>query len=158
MPLRLHSKQSHAWRGRHVLASVVVGIAGLVAVQHFMTTVPHRQEVDAQPVSAPAAPVASTPRGRWTIVYEHPETCGESCARVLDTLNAVSHDPASGIQDGVAQVVVRTAAEPARDLLVLDPDGQPAGFISYTNDPGRIVSGLATLRASQPAPTPIASR
>lgn len=158
MPLRMQSPQSHAWRGRHVAASVVVGIAALFAAQHFMMAPPHRQEADAQPVSAPVAPVASTPRGRWTIVYEHPETCAENCARVLDTLNAVSHDPASGIPDGVAQVVVRTAAQPARDLIVLDPEGQPAGFISYTTDPGRIVSGLATLRASQPAPTPLASR
>ena len=36
-------------------------------------------------------------------------------------------------------------------------EGQPAGFISHTDDPGRIVSGLATLRASSPPP-PLASR
>ena len=158
MPLRMHSPQTHAWRGRHVLASLVMGIAGLLALQHFMTAVPHVQEVQAQPAATIPAPASATPRGRWTIVYEHAETCGENCERVLDTLNAVSHDPASGIQDGVAQVVVQTAARPARDLIVLDPEGQPAGFISYTTDPGRIVSGLATLRASQPSPTPIASR
>lgn len=158
MPLRMQSPQPHAWRGSHVAASAVVGIAALFAAQHFMTAPPHRQDADAQPVSVPAAPPASAPRGRWTIVYEHPETCAESCAHVLDTLDAVSHDPASGIPDGVAQVVVRTAARPARDLIVLDPEGQPAGFISHTTDPGRIVSGLATLRASQPAPTPLASR
>ena len=158
MSLRTESPQSHAWRGRHVAASVVMGIAALFTAQHFMTEPSHRQEVDAQPVTAPAAAASATPRGRWTIVFEHPETCAQSCAQVLDTLNAVSHDPASGIQDGVAQIVVRTAVRPARDLIVLDPEGQPAGFISYTTDPGRIVSGLATLRASQPAPTPLASR
>ena len=158
MPLRMQSSQSHAWRGRHVAASIVVGIAALAAAQHFMMAPPHRQEAEAEPAAPAAAPAPATPRGRWTIVYEHPETCADSCARVLDTLGAVSHDPASGVQDGVAQIVVRTAAQPARDLIVLDPEGQPAGFISYTTDPGRIVSGLATLRASQPAPTPIASR
>ena len=158
MPLRMHSPQSHAWRGRHVAASLVVGIAALAAAQHFMMVPPHAQEAEAEPASPAAVPAPAPPRGRWTIVYEHAETCADSCARVLDTLGAVSHDPASGIQDGVAQIVVRTAAQPARDLIVLDPEGQPAGFISYTTDPGRIVSGLATLRASQPAPTPIASR
>jgi hypothetical protein len=158
MSLRMESPRSHAWRGRHVAASVVVGIAALLAAQHFMMEPSHSQEVEAQPAIAPAAPASATPSGRWTIVYEHPETCAQSCAQVLDTLNAVTHDPASGIQDGVAQIVVRTAAKPARDLIVLDPEGQPAGFISYTTDPGRVVSGLATLRASQPAPTPIASR
>jgi hypothetical protein len=158
MPLRLHTPQSHAWRGRHVLTCLALGIAGLLAVHHFMTAVPHVQEVQAQAPAAPAALSSATPRGRWTIVYEHPETCAENCASVLDTLNAVSHDPASGVPDGVAQIVVRTAAQPARDLIVLDPEGQPAGFISHTTDPGRIVSGLATLRASQPPPTPIASR
>jgi hypothetical protein len=43
-------------------------------------------------------------------------------------------------------------------LIVLDPEGQPAGFISHTDDPGRVVSGLATLRAQSPAAAPLASR
>ena len=157
MPLRIDAPQSHAWRGRHVAATLAVGIAALIAVQHFMTT-PHRDEAQAQPVAAKAPVAEPLPRGRWTIVYEHPERCTESCARVLDTLNAVSHDPASGVPDGVAQIVVRAAADPARDLIVLDPDGQPAGFISHANDPGRIAAGLATLRASEPPTAPIASR
>jgi hypothetical protein len=157
MPLRIDAPQSHAWRGRHVAATLVVGIAALIAVQHFMTA-PHRDTAQAGPVVAPAPAAAPLPHGRWTIVYEHPERCTETCARVLDTLNAVSHDPASGVPDGVAQIVVRASRDPARDLIVLDPEGQPAGFISHASDPGRIAAGLATLRASQPVGTPIASR
>jgi hypothetical protein len=157
MPLRIDAPQSHAWRVRHVAAAFVAGIAALIAVQHFTGT-SHRDELDARPVVAPAPAAAPLPHGRGTIVYEHPERCAESCARVLDTLNAVSHDPASGVPDGVAQIVVRASADPARDLIVLDPEGQPAGFISHASDPGRIAAGLATLRASEPAAASNASR
>lgn len=158
MPLRIEAPQSRAWRGRHVAATLVVGAAALVAAQHFMTAAPHRQHAEAQPaaVAPQAAPVAAS-HVRWTIVYERPEPCDEACTHVLDTLNAVSRDPASGIPDGMAQVVVRTAEKPARDLIVLDPEGQPAGFISHTTDPGRIASGLSSLRAQSPAPA-LASR
>jgi hypothetical protein len=158
MPLRIDAPQTHAWRGRHIAAALAVGAAALIAAQHFASAPPHEQEAQAQPVQpvSPAAAPASKPR--WTIVYERPNACDAGCSHVLDTLNAVSRDPASGIPDGDAQVVVRSAAQPARDLIVLDPEGEPAGFISHTDDPGRIVSGLATLRASTAAATPIASR
>lgn len=156
--MQIDAPQSHAWRGRHIAATLVVGAAALIAAEHFMTGASHRQEVEAQPAAAAPAHPASASKARWTIVYERPETCDANCTHVMDTLNAVSRDPASGIPDGDAQVVVRPAAQPARDLIVLDPEGQPAGFISHTDDPGRIVSGLATLRASSPSATPIASR
>jgi hypothetical protein len=122
-----------------------------------MPAPPHPQEAHAG--GAAAVEVATpAPRTPWTIVFERPESCGDSCSRVLETLNAVARDPASGIPDGDARVVVRAAAQPARDLIVLDADGQPAGFISHLGDPGRIVAGLATLRASHPANAPLASR
>ena len=156
MPLRIDAPRSHAWRGRHTAATLVVGAAALIAAQHFMTSAPHRQEVEAQP--AGSTPAAAPAKPRWTIVFERPEACDTACSHVMDTLNAVSHDPASGIPDGDAQVVVRTVAQPARDLIVLDPEGEPAGFISHSDDPGRVVSGLATLRAASPAAAPLASR
>lgn len=157
MPLRIDAPHDHPWRGRHLAATLVVGAAALIAVQEFMSSPPHRQEAEAMPAAAPAKLALAAP-APWTIVYERAEKCDASCSKVLDTLNAVSRDPASGVPDGAAKIVVRTAARPARDLIVLDPEGQPAGLISHTDDPGRIVSGLATLRATTSPPAPIASR
>jgi hypothetical protein len=156
IPLRIDAPKTRAWRGRHVAATLVVGAAALIAVQHFMSTPPHRQEVQAEPAAA-AAKGSTVVHAPWSIVYERPEHCDANCTQVLETLNAVSRDPASGIPEGAAKVVVHTSAQPARDLIVLDSEGQPAGFISYTTDPGRVVSGLATLRASTPAAS-LASR
>ena len=149
MPLRIDAPHTRAWRGRHLAATLVVGAAALIAVQHFMSTPAHRQEAEAQP-SASNARTSTVVHAPWTIVYEHPEHCDANCTQVIETLNAVSRDPASGIPDGAAKIAVRTSAQPARDLIVIDSEGEPAGFISHTTDPGRIVSGLATLRAATP--------
>jgi hypothetical protein len=147
MPLRLAATRPAAWRAQRVAAALVVAAAALFAVKHFIAG-PKPPQAGAQPAVAAAAPSAP-PRTPWTIVYERTAACAEPCKRVLDTLNAVSRDPASGVADGAARIVVReTQGEPARDLIVLDPEGQPAGFIVHTTDPGRIVSGLATLRAA----------
>ena len=157
MPLRFDAPRTQAWRGRHIAATLLVGAAGLLAAQHFMAGASHPQQAEAQ--TAPVGSASTVPtRAPWTIVYERPEHCDSGCTQVLDTLNAVSRDPASGIPDGAARVVVRDAPQPARDLIVLDPEGQPAGFISHTDDAGRIVSGLATLRATTLPSMPLASR
>ena len=159
MPLRLATRAS-PWQAWHVVAALAVAAAALLAVQHFIAR-PRPGQPHAQAPVAPAPAVASA-RAPWTIVFERSAACTDTCARVLETLNAVSRDPASGIPDGAARIVVReTQGEPARDLIVLDPEGQPAGFILHTTDPGRIVSGLATLRAaaaSSTAGSPLASR
>lgn len=147
MPLRLAARQPSSWRAHHVAAALVVAAAALLAVKHFIAgPQPHEARAQGAPVAA-SSPAPS--RAPWTIVYERTAACDETCSRVLDTLNAVSRDPASGIPDGAARIVVReTQGEPSRDLIVLDPEGQPAGLILHTTDPGRIVSGLATLRAA----------
>lgn len=159
MPLRLATRPA-AWRARHVAAAIAVAAAALLAVQHFIAGPRSGQPHAQAPVAS--APAAAPSRAPWTIVFERSAACADTCARVLDTLNAVSRDPASGIPDGAARIVVReTQGEPARDLIVLDPEGQPAGFILHTTDPGRIVSGLATLRAaaaSGATGSPLASR
>jgi hypothetical protein len=162
MPLHLAARDSSRPRARHIIGALALGAAALFAAQHYMKAPSHRQAAQAMPEHPAAAAATSSttasPPGRWTIVFERPETCDASCAQVMDTLNSVARDPASGVPDGDAQVVVTPQAQPARDLIVLDPEGRPAGFISHTTDPGRIVSGLATLRASSSAGTPIASR
>jgi invasion protein IalB len=158
MPLRLAAPQSNASRARNLGAALVVSLVAIFAAQHFMSAPPRTQPA-ATPAPVAAAPAAPSAHGRWSIVFERPESCVDTCARVLETLAAVARDPASGISDGVAQIVVKeTKGEAASDLIVLDPQGQPAGFITHPTDAGRIVSGLATLRATSTAGTPIASR
>ncbi len=49
---------------------------------------------------------------------------------------------------GAQTAALTSAAQEAPPLLVLDPEGRSAGALPHTLDPGRIVSGLATLRAS----------
>jgi hypothetical protein len=157
MPLRLAS-QAHASRGQRIAATLAIGGAALFAALYFMTGTPLREDGAVSKISTPRPAALSPSRGHWTIVFERDEACTGTCSHVLDTLNAVSRDPASGVPDGDAQIVVRTTPQPAKDLIVLDAEGQPAGFISHTDDPGRIISGLATLRASQSPGTPVASR
>lgn len=160
MPLRLAAPASSAWRTRHVIAGILVVAAGVIAVQQLLPAARHRQEADAQSVAAAKPAPAAAAHGPWTIVFERPSSCTDECERVLDALAAVARDPASGVPDGAARVVVKDAQGPAaRDLVVLDPEGQPAGFILHTTDAGRIVSGLATLRAAEStAGAPLASR
>ena len=161
MPLRLAATRPSTWRAQRIAAAIAVAAAALFAVKHFIAgpqLPPPRVQAPAAMVSTSAAPSHAP----WTIVFERSAACTDMCARVIETLNAVSRDPASGIPDGSARIVVReTPGEPARDLIVLDPEGQPAGFILHTTDPGRIVSGLATLRAaaaSVPPGSSLASR
>ncbi len=99
-------------------------------------------------------------RGRWTMLFTPGEPCVATCARVLETLAAVARDPASGVQDGVAQIVLAhpDGKQAAEEIVVLDPEGRNAGLISHVTDAGRIVSGLATLRAAYVASNTTASR
>jgi hypothetical protein len=160
-----------------ILAAVAILVL-FIAGEHFISGVKNAPVVEtaipvpaADPAPKPAPPaleaerlVASdgTPisaerlRGRWTMLFTPTEPCVDACARVLESLRAVSRDPASGVADGVAQIfLTRAQGGAAREIVVLDPEGHPAGLISHTNDPGRIVSGLATLRASFAATTPV---
>jgi hypothetical protein len=182
MPLRLATP--HAGISRNVLAAVLI-VAALVGAERYIAS-GHRSQAEAtsapapatmeiatasQPVSnpAPAASIiaadgstvpADRLRGRWTILFAPGEPCRDQCAKVLETLSAVAHDPASGVQDGTAQVILTRpqGREAARELVVLDPEGHSAGMMSHVTDAGRIVSGLATLRASYVANTTTASR
>ncbi|HET9652044.1 MAG TPA: hypothetical protein VFP36_07630 [Usitatibacter sp.] len=184
MTYRLAAPGSNT-RGRIVLTSAVV-VAALVALERYVAHAPLSPDNDglvqapaAQPIStvAPAMPAASTPaavvvaadgsavaperlRGRWTMLFAPSEPCVDACARVLETLAAVAHDPASGVQDGVAQIMLTRpqGKQAAREIVVLDPEGHSAGMISHVNDAGRIVSGLATLRAAYAAGNTTASR
>ena len=54
---------------------------------------------------------------------------------------------------GAETAALTSTQQEAPPLLVLDPDGRSAGALPHTLDAGRIVSGLATLRASS-ATTP----
>ncbi|HET9577574.1 MAG TPA: hypothetical protein VFP44_07075 [Usitatibacter sp.] len=184
MTYRLDAPGSNTSRARLVLASAVV-VAALVAVERYVahapvspagtaeTVTPARTQPSAtQAIASNAAQLpaiiraddATLPperlKGRWTMLFTPSEPCVDKCARVLETLSLVAHDPASGVQDGVAQIVLAKpqAGPAAREIVVLDPDGRSAGQISYITDAGRIVSGLATLRAAYVAGNTTASR
>lgn len=179
LPFRLAANEASATRvilGALVVAGVLVAAGRYVATGHRSQPddiAPAASTIAAGPLPTMAGPAAvpsiaaagGSPaserlRGRWTLLFTPGEPCVDTCARVLETLSAVAHDPASGIEDGVAQVVLARpqGKEPAREIVVLDPDGHSAGLISHVTDAGRIVSGLATIRASYATGTTTASR
>ena len=182
MPFRLAANAASATR---TILTALVMAAVLVAAGRYLAD-GHRSQADARVAPAASTIAASPPaaaatnaapvpgivaadgstlaperlRGRWTLLFSPGEPCVETCARVLEALSAVAHDPASGVQDGVAQVVLTRphGREPAREIVVVDPEGRSAGLISHVTDAGRIVSGLATFRASYVAGNTTASR
>lgn len=159
LPFRLAANDASATR---VILGALVVAGVLVAAGRYVAT-GHRSQPDDMAATAAASTIAAAPerlRGRWTLLFTPGEPCVDTCARVLETLSAVAHDPASGIEDGVAQVVIARpqGKEPAREIVVLDPEGHSAGLISHVTDAGRIVSGLATIRASYATGTTTASR
>ena len=183
MPNRFAAPQT-ATRPRRFLTGAAVAtvlvLAGIYVVQdhrsHGNTSVasapsptPAATVAPATPSAAPAEPILTADgttlsparrRGRWTMLFTPGEPCVATCARVLETLAAVARDPASGVQDGVAQIVLAhpDGKQAAEQIVVLDPEGRNAGLISHVTDAGRIISGLATLRAAYVASNTTASR
>ncbi|HET7403301.1 MAG TPA: hypothetical protein VFJ62_16015 [Usitatibacter sp.] len=158
-----------------IAATVAVVVAALMAAVHFGAsprTDPARDlhiaaaATAPQPAAAEALPAAVvTPglvardgspipadrlRGRWSLLYAPSDPCSSECQAIVDALSKVAHDPASGVPDGGTQILLLKPDEngPAvHDLVVMDPDGHSAGLLLHTADAGRIVAGLASLRA-----------
>ena len=178
LPFRLATPQAAPLRMLPIAATVAVVVGALVTAAHFGTS--QRDESDTgmnaavlapAPVAA-AAPAVVTPglvardgspipadrlRGRWSLLFAPSEPCADQCEAVLDALSKVANDPSSGVADGGTQILLLKPDEngPAvRELVVLDPEGHSAGMLLHTTDAGRIVGGLATLRASFAAGAP----
>jgi hypothetical protein len=156
-----------------IAATVAVAIVALMAAIHFgaspRTDTPTELNVaaasPAPPPAAAASPAVVTPglvardgspipaerlRGRWSLLFAPSDPCGSQCEAVVDALSKVAHDPASGVPDGGTQILLLKPDDngPAvHDLVVMDPDGHSAGMLLHTTDAGRIVAGLASLRA-----------
>jgi hypothetical protein len=157
-----------------IAATVVVVIVAFMAALHFAassrTDAAADLHVAAATTAPPPAPAASpaavvTPglvardgspipaerlRGRWSLLFAPSDPCGSQCEAVVDALSKVAHDPASGVPDGGTQILLLKPDEngPAvHDLVVMDPDGHSAGMLLHTTDAGRIIAGLASLRA-----------
>ena len=157
-----------------IAATVAVVLVALMAAVHFGVsprTDAARDLPIAPAVTAPAPDAAALPaavvtpglvardgspipaerlRGRWSLLYAPSDPCGSECEAIIDALSKVAHDPASGVPDGGTQILLLKPDEngPAvHDLVVMDPDGHSAGMLLHTADAGRIVAGLASLRA-----------
>ena len=159
-----------------IAATVAVVLVALMAAVHFGASprteaAPDLRVVAAPAAMAPAPDAAALPtavvtpglvardgspipaerlRGRWSLLYAPSDPCGNECEAIVDALSKVAHDPASGVPDGGTQILLLKPDEngPAvHDLVVMDPDGHSAGMLLHTADAGRIVAGLASLRA-----------
>ncbi len=174
LPLRLATPQPIPSRVLPIAATVAVVLGAFMAAVHFGVSPRTDAAADlhvaatstAPPPAAAALPAAVvTPglvardgspipaerlRGRWSLLFAPSDPCGSQCEAVVDALSKVAHDPSSGVPDGGTQILLLKPDDngPAvHDLVVMDPDGHSAGMLLHTTDAGRIVAGLASLRA-----------
>jgi len=158
-----------------IAATVAVVIVAFMAAMHFAAAPRTDASTDVHVALASAAPPEATAaalpaavvtpglvardgspipaerlRGRWSLLFAPSDPCGSQCEAVVDALSKVAHDPSSGVPDGGTQILLLKPDEngPAvHDLVVMDPDGHSAGMLLHTTDAGRIIAGLASLRA-----------
>jgi hypothetical protein len=179
LPLRLATPQPLPSRVLPIAALAAVVIAAFAAATHFGASqgVEPAAQMQAAATAAAPAPAAAasvavvTPglvardgspipaerlRGRWSLLFAPSEPCRSACEAVLDALSKVAHDPSSGVPDGGTQILLLKPDDngpAAHDLVVMDPDGHSAGMLLHTTDAGRIIAGLASLRAEFAAGT-----